>query len=443
MRSPFHPINSIASILLIVSILFAFSFSARAANRMTATELEWFFLTLPQKERDILAQLLDAQSSEVPVLMDQLNWYYRHAASYPVAGWADYHDIVKWVAENLKVPTHGDEGTYQLERKIVAQLFVERWDEFSQLQQEKFKQLVIIDLKDKGWTHRGEVERAWTAVAGRVLVGSLMALMDAGIYGQLVSSAGAILYEMGPNYNKLVPAVVYIHLLKQMRINERLAAEKFAEEEKPTLLENSLGTLVLVLLAGMGVLLVSVSRRIPTREHSTLAVRLWVRAPFAATVMFVLFIASLWFFPPADLSTRLSRVEHTPVETDFFGPGTFLRLQKVSLRFNQSPADSPPEYYLRIFRNDLLFFDADKMPTFWNGAEFESVLGGLPLRWLSGDVYEVRVYEPKRFAFDKATLTFRLEAALGENPFHKSWRAQGPPAATLAFQTSPFELKLD
>ena len=410
---------------------------------MTATELEWFLLTLPQKERDILAQLLDAQSSEVPVLMDQLNWYYRHAVSYPVAGWADYNDIVEWVAENLKVPTHGDEGTYQLERKIVAQLFVERWDEFSELQQEKFKTLVLIDLREKGWGEKGDLEKASRTLAGRVLVGSLMALMDAGIYGQLVSSAGALLYEMGPNYNRLVPAVVYIHLLKQLRIDQRLASAKFIVEEKPTPLEDTLGSLILLLLVAMGMLFVATSQRMPGREHSTLAVRLWVRAPFAATLTILAFAACVWFFPPANLSARLSRVEHTPPETDFFGPGTFLRLQTVTLHFDPAPADPRPEYYLRLFRNGLLFFDAGEMPSFWKDADFESVLGGLLLRWLPGDTYEVRAYEPKRFSFDRAILTFKLEAPTGENPFHKSWRTEGPPPTTLRFQTAPFELKLD
>ncbi|MCX6150089.1 MAG: hypothetical protein NTX22_06165 [Ignavibacteriales bacterium] len=198
-----------------------------------------------EKELKGLAEILGTKDSKPEVVMAMLWWNSRSIFGMFLRKMPTYVDIAKQVAKKLKVKYEEKDGVETIETKISQKVFQTMWKKMTNEQREELdkKMQEVAKKFDKSGSMVGSVSMLGALSAAQLsgfgvyllastslgaLSGAIGIALPFTIYTTMSSAIsviigpagwiGAGLFAIwkltGPNYKKLIPAIIYLNMLR-------------------------------------------------------------------------------------------------------------------------------------------------------------------------------------------------------------------------------------
>lgn len=207
-------------------------------------ELRHVLRTATKDERQTLAALLEEDGYTVPKIVDAFWWNCQSIFGWVLGSEPEYHDIVKQVANKVAVSYSDGESSAEIEVRIAQSVLRTLWDRMDDEQRRKMDaklREIAQQFDGSALLQSGSVFAALTsaqlsgfgvyllastalgAVSGAVGVVLPFAVYTAmsgaiatiiGPPGWIAAGLFAVWKVTGPNYKRLVPAVIYVSMLR-------------------------------------------------------------------------------------------------------------------------------------------------------------------------------------------------------------------------------------
>jgi uncharacterized protein YaaW (UPF0174 family) len=198
-----------------------------------------------EKELKGIAEILGTKDFKPEVVMGMLWWNSRSIFGMFLRKMPTYEDIVKQVAKKLKVKFAEKEKVELIETKISQKVFQTMWNKMTDKQKEELnkKMLEVSKKFDKSGTAIGSASMLGALTAAQLtgfgvyllastslgaLTGAIGVALPFTVYTTMSSAIAVIIGPVGwigaglfaiwkltgPNYKKLIPAIIYINMLR-------------------------------------------------------------------------------------------------------------------------------------------------------------------------------------------------------------------------------------
>lgn len=167
------------------------------------------------KERRALADILEAESSHSDHIVEAFQWNCQSIFGYLAGSAPSYSQVVQQVAEKLDINPVGV-TVEELEAEIARKVLKTTWEKMKPEQREEME--TELRREAQKFDEGGKLTRSSTIIAA--LTGAQrprfgVSLLSAPI---LIGCIGATLFSVwkltGPNYKRLIPAILYVSALR-------------------------------------------------------------------------------------------------------------------------------------------------------------------------------------------------------------------------------------
>lgn len=207
-------------------------------------ELRQLLRSATAEERQSLASLLEAEGYAVPKIVDAFWWNCQSIFGWVLGAEPEYHEIVRQVADKLGVSYSESDSSAELEIRIAQSVMRSLWDRMDEQQRKqmeaKLRQMakefdgsallksgsVFVALTSAHLSGFGVYLLASTALGavsgavGLVLPFAVYTTMSGAIAaiigppGWIAAGLFAVWKLTGPNFKRLIPAVIYVSALR-------------------------------------------------------------------------------------------------------------------------------------------------------------------------------------------------------------------------------------